>query len=285
MEVKFKQAKDWVSEFTEIHYDPMGWQLHNLDARTIVPTFQKVFETDFRVHCDEEGQEYSTSYDTIRDFLSSANLEGKYIIRLSCIIPIQGENHHVIIDFKENTLYILFDKHVDVDDVKLSLFDPAIQKISHFLSQSKHDSLYSFHKRIKDWKLVHHMPTEIEYEFHPAQREKHDMIVLKAFDQRFHLSTIYTVVWDQERHFWRTFEGLKQYREEAPTDRIGFYEYLDEISFNIVIDKISYRVRIDLDDRLSLSRIEIQYDDTDSPYDFTPVMEELASLIPQRKQY
>ena len=28
---KFEQAKDWVSEFTEIHYDPIGWQLHNLD--------------------------------------------------------------------------------------------------------------------------------------------------------------------------------------------------------------------------------------------------------------
>ena len=47
MEVKYKQAKNWVSEFTEVHYNPIGWQLNNLDARTIVPTFQQVFETDF----------------------------------------------------------------------------------------------------------------------------------------------------------------------------------------------------------------------------------------------
>jgi len=33
MEVKFKQAKDWVSEFTEIHYDPIGWQLHHHGKR------------------------------------------------------------------------------------------------------------------------------------------------------------------------------------------------------------------------------------------------------------
>ena len=49
MEVKFKQAKDWVSEFTEIHYDPIGWQLHYSDARMIIPAFQQVFETDFPV--------------------------------------------------------------------------------------------------------------------------------------------------------------------------------------------------------------------------------------------
>ena len=278
MEVKLKYAKDWIDEFTEIHYDPIGWQLHNLDARTIVPTFQQVFETDFSVHCDEEGQEYSTSYDSIRSFLSRANLEGKYIKRISWLIPIHGENYHVIIDFKENTLYVFFDKHVD--GVILSLFDPAIQKISQFLSQRKQDGTYSFNKRIKYWKLDNHRPAAIEYVFHPAQREKHDMIVLKVFDQKFHLSTIYTEVWDEERHFWRTFEGFKQYHEEAPKD--SFYEYLDEVSFNIIIDKIRYRVRIDLDDRLSLSRIEIQFDDTDHPYDFTPVVEELVNLIPQR---
>lgn len=99
-----------------------------------------------------------------------------------------------------------------------------------------------------------------------------------------YIGTIYTEVWDEERHFWRTFEGFKQYHEEASTDRLGFYEYLGEISFNTVIDKISYRMRIDLDDRLSLSRIETQFNDTDYPYDFTPVLEELESLIPQRKQ-
>lgn len=281
MEVKYKQAKDWVSEFTEVHYNPIGWQLHNIDARTIVPTFQQVFETDFSVHCDEEGQEYSTSYDTIRDFLSRANFEGKFIKRISCLIPIHGENYHVIIDFKENTLYVLYDKHVD--GVKLSFFDPAIQKVSYSLSQKRQDGSYSFRKQVKSWKLDHHSPTTIEYIFHPAYREKHDMIVLRAFDQKFHLSTIYTEVWDQERHFWRTFEGFKQYREEAPTDKLGFYEYLDELSFIIYIDEVRYRVSVHLDDRLSLSCIEIQFDDTDHPYDFAPLMEELERQISQQK--
>ena len=82
---------------------------------------------------------------------------------------------------------------------------------------------------------------------------------------------------------WRTFEGVKQYREEAPTDRIGFYEYLHEISFDIFIDTIRYHVRIEFDDRLALSRIEIEFDNTDHPYDFMPVMEELVNLIPQRE--
>ena len=281
MEVKFKQAKDWVSEFTEIHYDPTGWQLHYPDARMIIPVFQQAFGTDLSVHCDEEGQEYSTSYESIRDFLCRADPDGICINRISCVIPIHGESYHVIIDFKENTLYVLIDEHTEDD--KLSLFDSAIQKISCILAQGKQDGSYSFHKQIKYWKLDHHRPAAIEYVFHPARREKHDMIVLKAFDQRFHLSTIYADVWDQEQHFWRTFEGLKQYLEEAPTDRLGFYQYLDEISFNIVIDKIHYRVRIDVGDRLSLSRIEIEFDNTDHPYDFMPVMEELVNLIPQRE--
>ena len=281
MEVKIKQAKDWVSEFTEIHYNPVGWQLHNLDARAIVPAFQQVFETDFRIHCDEEGQEYSTSYDSIHVFLSRANLEGKSINRISCVIPIRGENYHVIIDFKENTLYVFFDKHVD--GIKLSFLEPAIQQVSYSLSQKRQGGSYCFQKQVKYWELDHHSPTTIEYIFHPAHREKHDMVVLRAFDQRYHLSTIYTVVWDQERHFWRTFEGFNQYSEEAPADSLGFYEFLDEISFILYIDKARYRVKIDLDDRLSLSRIEIEFDDTDHPHNFTPIMEELESLIPQRE--
>ena len=281
MEVKFKQAKDWISEFTEIHYDPIEWQLRYPDARTIVPAFQQVFETDFRIHCDERGQEYSTSYDSTQDFLCRAYHDGICINRISCVIPIRGENYHVIIDFRENTLYAFFNKHTEGN--KLLVFDSAIQKISSFLAQGRHDGSYSFHKRIKDWKLDHHRPAAMEYVFHPARREKHDMIVLKAFDQRFHLSTIYADVWDQEQHFWRTFEGVKQYREEAPTDRIGFYEYLHEISFEIFIDTIRYHVKIEFDDRLALSRIEIEFDNTDHPYDFMPVMEELVNLIPQRE--
>lgn len=154
MEVKFEQAKDWVSEFTEIHYDPIGWQLHNLDARTIVPTFQQVFETDFSVHCDEEGQEYSTSYDSIRSFLSRAILKGEFIKSISWLIPIHGEDYHVIIDFKENTLYVFFDKHID--GVILSLFDPVIQKISHYLSRRKQDGSYSLtsESKIGNWNIT-----------------------------------------------------------------------------------------------------------------------------------
>ncbi len=280
MEVRFKQGKDWVSEYVNVHYDPVEWQLQNLDARTIIPTFQQEFETDFRINCDEEGNDYSTSYDTVQDFLYKADLEGKLIKRVSCMIPIHGENYHVYIDLKKNTLYVSLDK--PIDDNKLTLFDPAIQKITHLLTQIKQGSCCSFHKRIKSWELDHHIPNTIEYTFHPAHREKHDMIVLRAFDQRYHLSTIYTVVWDQERHFWRTFTGFKQYSEEAPTDNLGFYEFLDEISFILFIDKIRYRVRIDLDDRLSLSRIIIEFDETVHPYDFTSVMEELENLIPQR---
>ena len=71
--------------------------------------------------------------------------------------------------------------------------------------------------------------------------------------------------------------------EEAPADSLGFYEFLDEISFILSIDKTCYRVRIDLDDRLSLSRIKIEFDDTDNPHDFASVMEELENLIPQRE--
>lgn len=278
MKVEFKQAEDCVSEFTEVHYDPIGWLIHNLDARTIVPTFQQVFETDFSLHCDEEGKEYSRSYRSIRDFLSHADLEGKHIIKISCVIPIHGENYDVIIDFKMNTLYVFYDKHVD--GVKLSLFDTAIQKVSHSLSQKKPDGSYLFQKQVKNWKYDHHTPSSVKYIFHPACREKHDMIVLKAFDQRYHLSTISTMVWDQERHFWRTFEGFKQYRKEAPDD--AFYKYLDKLSFVVCIDEVRYRVSVHLGDRLSLSRIEIEFD-TDHPYDFTPIMEELERQITQQE--
>lgn len=109
------------------------------------------------------------------------------------------------------------------------------------------------------------------------------MVILKVFDERFHLGTIYTEVWDREQHFWRTFEGYEQYREEAPTDKRGFYEYLHEISFNISIDEIRYRVWVYLADGLSLSNIKIETDETDHPHDFTPIMEELERLIPQRE--
>lgn len=281
MDVTLKQAKDRFDEFVEVHYDPIGWQLCNLDARTIVPAFQQVFEYDFRVHCDEEGREYSTSYDTLLSFLANANLEGSHIKRIACVILIHGEYRSVTIDYGKNTIFALFDKHAEGE--QLTLFDPAIQKASDLLSQNKQNGSFSFHKQVKEWKLDNHRPTTIEYTFHPVHREKHDMIVLKAFNQRFHIGTIYTEVWDQERHFWRTFEGFQQYLEEAPTDRLGFYEYLDEISFFISIDGIRYRVWVYLADRLSLSSIEIESDETDHPHDFTPIMEELERLIPQRE--
>ena len=249
MEVTLKQEKDWANEYVEVHYDPIGWQLYKHDARSIVTAFQQVFESDFRVHCDEEGQEYSTSYDTLRAFLAKANLEENHIKRIVCVIPIHDEYRSVTIDFGKNTIFSLFDKHKEGQ--QLSLFDPAIQKASDI--------------------------------FHPAHRENHDMIVLRAFDQEFHLGTIYTEVWDQERHFWRTFEGFEQYFEEAPTDRFGFYEYLDKISFFISIDEIRYRVWIYLTDGLSLSSIEIESDETNQPHDFTPIMEELERLILQRE--
>ena len=282
MEVRFKQAKDVApDEYVEVHYDPIGWQLCGLDARTIVPALQQVYETDYHVHCAEEGQEYMTSYDTILEFLAHANLEDESITSIDCVIPIHDEYHIIHIDFKKNTIRALFDKHTENEDV--SLFDPAIQKVSHLLSQHKQNGAYSFHKRMKEWKLDNYSPTTIEYIFHPAHRGRHDMIILKAFDQRFHLGTIYTEVWDREKHFWRTFEGYEQYREEAPTDKRGFYEYLHEISFNISIDEIRYRVWVYLADGLSLSRIEIETDETDHPHNFTPIMEELERLIPQRE--
>ena len=281
MEVTLKQEKDWANEYVEVHYDPIGWQLYKHDARSIVTAFQQVFESDFRVHCDEEGQEYSTSYDTLRAFLAKANLEENHIKRIVCVIPIHDEYRSVTIDFGKNTIFSLFDKHKEGQ--QLSLFDPAIQKASDLLSENKQNGTYSFQKHMKEWKLAHHEPTTIEYIFHPAHRENHDMIVLRAFDQEFHLGTIYTEVWDQERHFWRTFEGFEQYFEEAPTDRFGFYEYLDKISFFISIDEIRYRVWIYLTDGLSLSSIEIESDETNQPHDFTPIMEELERLILQRE--
>ena len=281
MEVKFKKSKAWVDEFTEIHFDPIGWKLCNHDARTIIPVFQQIFETDFCVHCDEEGQEYSTSYDSIQKFLARANLEGNHIKRITCVIPIHDNYYPVTINSRENTVCIFFSKHVE--GKTLLLFDPAMQRISHLLSQDKHEGKYSFHKQIKKWQSDRRRPSVVEFIFHPAFREKHDIIVLKAFDQRYHLSTIYTEVWDREQHFWRTFEGFQQYMEEAPTDPLGFYEYLDELSFVILIDEIHYRVWVHLDDKLSLSRIEIEFDDTDHPYDFTPIMEELERQISQRK--
>ena len=281
MEVKLKQSKDWTDKFVEVHYAPIGWQLCNHDARTIVTAFQKVFENVIRVHCDEEGHEYSTSYDTLRAFLTKANLDGNNIKRIACVVPIHDEYRSVTIDFENNTIFVLFDKHEEGE--QLSLFDPAIQKASDLLSENKQNGAYFFQKHIKEWKLEHHEPTTIEYIFHPAHREKHDMIVLRIFDQEFHLGTIYTEVWDQERHFWRTFEGYEQYREDAPTHRFGFYDYLDEISFFISIDEIRYRVWVYLADGLSLSRIVIESDETNQPNDFTPIMEELESLIPQRE--
>lgn len=277
MEVRFRKSKTWVDEFTVIYFEPIGWKLCNHDARTIVPAFQQIFETDFRVHCDEEGQDYSTSYDSVRNFLARANLEENHINRISCVIPIHGNYYDVSIDSRENTISIFFSK--PVESKTLLLFDPAMQRISRLLSQDARDSEYSFHKRIKKSQYDHHRPSAVEFIFHHACREKHDMMVLKAFDQRYHLSTIYTEVWDQERHFWLTFEGFQQYMEEAPTDPLGFYEYLDELSFVILIDEIRYRVWVQLGDNLSLLRIVIEFDGTDQPYDFTPVMEELERQI------
>ena len=58
MDVRFREAKDSVREYVEIHYDPIGWQLRNIDAGVIVPALQDSFGTDLRVHCDEVGNEW-----------------------------------------------------------------------------------------------------------------------------------------------------------------------------------------------------------------------------------
>ncbi|MBR3743154.1 MAG: hypothetical protein IKN04_22315 [Clostridia bacterium] len=279
MKVKFRQKEEAVREFTEIHYDPIGWQLHNHDARTIITTFQQVFEADFHIHCDEEGQEYTTTYNSIQDFLSMANLEANCIKEISCVIPTHGEDYVITIDFRDNTIYVSFQKHVEGD--KLSLFDPVIHKISHSLSQKKRNGSYSFQQRVKYWEWDDSRPATIEYIFHPAYRVKHDITVLRAFDQRFYLGTIHTIVWDQERYPWRNFEGFGQYLEEAPKDTFGFYEYLDEIYFFITIDEVRYRVSVYLDDRLSLSLIKIEYE-TDHPHDFTLFMKDLERKITSR---
>ena len=278
MEVRRQSKADSVSVITKIHYDPDGWQLRNPDARTIIPAFQQVFETDFSVHCDEEGKEYSTSYDTVRLFLERAKLDGNHIERIHFIIPVQGDKYFVTIDFRENTIYLYFDRHVEDDE--LSLFDPAMQRVSQLLSQNTQDGSFSFHKQIKKSEYNEHTPNTVEYIFHPASGGAHDMIVLEAFDQRFHLQTIYTEVWDWEEHFWRTFEGFDQYMKEAPTDILSFYDYLSELSFFIFIDGNRYRVSVDFNRniKLYLSRIEITFE-TDHPYDFTPMMEELEKQI------
>ncbi len=281
MDVRFREAKDSVREYVEIHYDPIGWQLRNIDAGVIVPALQDSFGTDLRVHCDEVGNEWSTSYDTVRDFLTRANLKGNNIYKISCVLPIHEKIYSVNIDFRKNTIYVMLDGRTEGD--KQQLFDPAMRKVSEALAQSRQNGSYSFHKDIRTWKTGSHKPAAMEFVFYPAHREPHDIIVLRAFDQGYHLGTIYTDVWDQERHPWRSFEGFQQYRVEAPADKDGFYEYLDELSFNLLIDEIRYRVWVHIGDGLSLSGIEIEYDGTDHPHDFMPVMAELLRQIPQWK--
>ena len=53
----------------------------------------------------------------------------------------------------------------------------------------------------------------------------------------------------------------------------------DKFIFIIFIDEIRYRVWVHLDDKLSLSRIEIEFDETDHPYDFTPIILDSRQFI------
>ena len=103
-----------------------------------------------------------------------------------------------------------------------------------------------------------------------------ELIALEVLDRAFHPGRICTWAWDVEWHFWRTFDGLDQYRKEAQAD--GFYESLAEVDIWVTVHGVEYLIVLDLCS--TREKIRIEFDCTVSdPYDFGPIMEELDAAL------
>lgn len=268
MRVSFEPGRNEVKKSTEIYYHPINWHLCMLDSRIIVNTFHEVFKTEYSVHVDDGKSEYMTTYQSIHDFLLKADFEETTLYDVSFAIPVDGNGYVITINLKDDYIKIWTKDHTCEEAY---CFDPVITRVSQKLSQSNPEDQHGFLKQNKNTIINMRNKSVIKFTFDTKLTEKHDMIALSIFDATFHLGTIYADAWDHEWHFWRKFEGYKQYQDEAPNG--DFYESLAELSFDLFISNVKYRISLmfcSVDES-----IKIEYDGTNEPFDFVPIMEKL----------